>query len=438
MTQKYIYWRLFLLLFVQGLCAEPLFFDNSNLLAEHGFENIWFSSRDDGDIAVYYENRVYRDELYAAGVVMALIDPELADSVNVSLIPSRRALPICELRIDRSAYKGFVALPEASMPDTAFVSVGDVKVSSPFRRRHFERPSFGKIDLTVYPTFSVYLGNYDDRFKLFFAMMPVASTTLWKGASAYVEMSVPMYNDVNYQYFRFIDYPQLSKAAMNQIVRLPFHIMASASFGLYNPNRWGWGGEVNKSFFNRRFSLGYSFEYTGFLLYYDHVWHYSKKDLLTSKAYALYYSDFLNCQFGLSYNRYVMKDSGWLFEFSRNFRESTLGIFAGSTPIDKFGGIALRFPIGRFKKKRPGIVRLRLPRYYEYSYRATNKVYTQHSPVQTGISVYTGTKLAYLDLHLTPNYVANNLQRFHDAYKSIYTEEEGSGEEEFLLFKTNK
>jgi len=432
MKQNFYFWRLLLLLVARQLFADPLFFDTSRLV-EHGFENISSAPCENDNLVIYYENRLYRDELYAAGIAAALVDSALPDSVDFTLVPSRRALPICELRIDRARYKQFVGSAEGAVPDTTFVTVANVRKASPVWFRRFANPSFAKIDLTVYPTFSVYLGNYDDRFKLFFALMPVVSTTLWKGASAYVEASVPLYNDVNYQYFRFIDYPQLSKAAISQIVRLPFNILASVSYGLYNPNRYGWAGEINKRFLQRRLSVGYSFEYTGFLLYYDKEWFKSEKTLLTSKLYAVYYADFLNCQFGLSYNRYVMKDSGWLFEFSRNLRENTVGIFAGSTSIDKFGGMMIRFPLSRQRRTRPRLLRLTMPRYYEYSYRATNKVYTTHSPVQTGISIYTGTKLTYLDLHLTPNYVANNLRQFHKAFQAIQAKPEREASREYLF-----
>lgn len=440
MTLKQYVIFIFLFFISRHLFAEKLFENEAepgNSLRDHGFENIVISERSDSVLAVYYENRLYRDELYAAAVIMALLDSLSIEPSTVVLVPSRRALPVCELRIDRRRYKEFINKGDT---EEKFISVTDVGQASPFWPTAFTRPSFGRIDLTVYPTFSVYLGNYDDRFKLFFALMPVVSTTLWKGAAIYIEASIPLYNDVNYQYFRFIDYPQLSKAAVNQTLRLPYNIMASVSFGLFNPNRWGWGGEVNKLFFNRHLSIGYSFEYTGFLLYYDKVWNYSKMGLLTSKAYAWYYSNFLNCQFGVSYNKYVMKDSGWLFEFSRNFRETTVGFFAGSTQIDKFGGLSLRFPFSRRVRAKPRVVRAVLPRYYEYSYRATNKVYTQHSPVQTGISVYTGTKLTYLYMHLTPNYVANNLQVFRMAYKSIHRKNERGDEEENLrrMWQKNK
>lgn len=432
MTPKHFCGLLCFLFVAKILTSQPLFFEISKVLREHGFENIHVADSDSGDLEVYYENRIYRDELYAAGIVMALIDSLAMGEENIILIPGRRAFPICELQIRHAAYDSFMAEIVDAKVRPPFVTVADFREKLAFRRHDLKSPSFGKIDLTVYPTFSVYLGNYDDRFKLFFALMPVVSTTLWKGAAAYAEASIPLYNDVNYQYFRFIDYPQLSKAAVSQIVRLPFNVVASLSYGVYNPNRYGWAGEVNKSFFHRRLAMGYSFEYTGFLLYYDKVWYKSKKDLLTSKAYAIYYSNFLNCQFGVSYNHYVMKDAGWLFEFSRNFRETTVGAFAGSTPIDKFGGLALRFPLSRLKRPKPGRVRAVLPSYYEYSYRATNKVYTQHSPVQTGISVYTGTKLSYLDMHLTPNYVVNNLDLFRSAFKNIYEKKEGGDEEENL------
>jgi len=432
MKPKYCYWLLYFLFVTQILYSQSLFFEISEALSEHGFENIHVADRDSSDLAVYYENRIYRDELYAAGVVMALVDSLAADYENVVLIPRRRAFLVCELWIQHAAYDSYIAERTNAATEKAFVAVADVSEKSSFGRHELKSPSFRKVDLTVYPTFSVYLGNYDDRFKLFFALMPVVSTTLWKGAAAYVEASLPLYNDVNYQYFRFIDYPQLSKAAVNQMARLPFDVRASVSFGLFNPNRWGWAGEVNRQFFRRHLSLGYSFEYTGFLLYYNKIWNYSKIGLLTSKAYAIYYSNFLNCQFGVSYNHYVMKDAGWLFEFSRNYGETTVGAFAGSTPIDKFGGLALRFPLSKLKRPKPRFMRAVLPRYYEYSYRATNKVYTQHSPVQTGISVYTGTKLSYLDLHLTPNYVVNNLDLFRSAFKSIHGKEERDGEEENL------
>jgi len=432
MKPIHFYWLLYFLFVTQILISQPLFFEISEVLSEHGFENIHAAESDSGGLVVYYENRMYRDELFAAGVVMALIDSLAADQENVILIPSRRAFPVCELQVQLGAYRNFIAEREDAGSKPSFVSVGDVREKPTVARRDLKSPSFGKIDLTVYPTFSVYLGNYDDRFKLFFALMPVVSTTLWKGAAAYVEASIPLYNDVNYQYFRFIDYPQLSKAAVSQIVRLPFNVLASLSYGIYNPNRYGWAGEVNKAFLHRHLDIGYSFEYTGFLLYYDKVWNYSKQGLLTSKAYAIYYSNFLNCQFGVSYNQYVMKDAGWLFEFSRNYGETTVGAFAGSTPIDKFGGIALRFPFSRSKKNKPKAVRAVLPNYYEYSYRATNKVYTQHSPVQTGISVYTGTKLTYLDMHLRPNYIVNNLDVFRSAFKSIHGKEERGDEEENL------
>ncbi|MBN1479891.1 YjbH domain-containing protein [candidate division KSB1 bacterium] len=419
--------------------SNPSFFDNDSavvaILAEHGFENIYVQNRAANAMAIYYENRLYRNELFASGVVAALVHELLKETPRVILVPCRRALPICELDLDMQVYHALLPAGKEPAPDTPLVRVNAVSESTPFWPKNLQRPAIGKVDIILYPSFSVHLGNYDDRFKLFFALMPVVSTSLWKGAAFYVEAAIPIYNDVNYHYFRFKDYPQLSKAAVSQIMRLPFDVVASLSAGAFNPNRWGIAGEVNKLFFNRHLSVGYNFEHTGFLLYYDGLWNYSKMDMTTSKLYTWYYSDFLDCQFGVSYNRYVMRDSGPMFEFSRNFRDTSVGFFFGATEVDKFGGFMINFPFSPQKQPTPRIVRVTLPRYYEYSYRATNVVYTQHAPIQTGISVYTGTKLPYLYQNLTPNFVKNNIRVYKEAFDYITLTTERRDEDENLLHK---
>jgi hypothetical protein len=420
--------------------ADALFFDNQNalvsVLREHGFENLYLSSRADSALMIYYENRLYRNELYASGIVAALAFDVVADFEKIVLVPCKRAFPVCELELDVRLYESLIRSDMEQAEQSTFsglLTVKNVSHALPFLPMDLERPAIGKIDVTLYPTFSVHLGNYDDRFKMFFAVMPVVSTTLWKGAAVYAEASVPLYNDVNYHYMRFKDYPQLSKAAFSQIVRLPFDVVTNFSFGAFNPNRWGLAGEVNKLLLNRRLAIGYSFEYTGFLLYYDNVWNYSKLNLTTDKMYAWYYSDMLNSQIGLSFNRYVMKDSGPLFEFIRNFKDTSVGFFFGGTEIDKFGGIMIRFPFSPKKRPTPSTFRVTLPRYYEYSYRATNYVYTQHAPIQTGISVYTGTKLTYLYQNLTPNYVKRNAFLYKEAFDYIKMISERREEDENLF-----
>ncbi len=432
-------YRLLVILFLFGshARAESVFFDNHDafiaVLQEHGFENIYVTRRQDSVLMIYYENRLYRNELYASGVVTALVNDIAADEPLMVLAPCKRALPVCELHVDMRAYRALVHAPGDGAPFTGVVSVKSVSKASPFAPMALQRPAMGRLDVTLYPTFSVHLGNYDDRFKMFLAIMPVLSTSLWKGAAVYAEASVPLHNDVNYHYMRFKDYPQLSKAALSQIVRLPYDVVTSVSFGAYNPNRWGFAGEINKLFLNRRVALGYSFEYTGFLLYYDEVWNYSKLNLVTDKVYATWYSELLNSQISLSHNTYVMKDSGLLFEFSRNYKDTSVGFFFGETELDKFGGMMIRFPLSPQKRPKPRAFRLTLPRYYEYSYRATNFVYTQHAPIQTGISVYTGTKLTYLYQNLTPNYVKRTAYVYKEAFDAITTKSERRDEDDTLF-----
>lgn len=412
-----------------------MFFDNQQAVVEtlqqHGFENISVKSRSDSALVIYYENRMYRNELYASAIVTALVENRAGDSTLV-LVPCRRAMPICELYIDLESYRAFCHGTGADA-QPAFVRIKDVSETLPFWPSGLTQPARGKIELMMSPSVAVYFGNYDDRFKMFFALMPVVRTTLWKGAALFAEASIPIYNDVNYDFMRYRDYAQLSKAAFSQVFELPFHVLGHFSAGVYNPHRWGLAGEINKLFMNRHLSVGYSFEYTGFLLYYDKLWNYSKLNLTTDKFYIWYYSDLFNSQIGLSYNSYVMQDSGLLFEFQRNYRDTTIGFFFGETELDKFGGITIRFPLAASKRPKPRLVRLTLPRYYDYSYRANKQVYAEEAPVQSGVTISTGTKLTYFYEHLTPNYIKHSLFLYKEAFDAIRINTKGQGEDEYLL-----
>jgi hypothetical protein len=97
----------------------------------------------------------------------------------------------------------------------------------------------------------------------------------------------------------------------------------------------------------------------------------------------------------------------------------------------------LTFPFSPKHQPSPRFVRVTLPRYYEYSYRATNVVYTQHAPIQTGIAVYTGTKLTYIYQNLTPNYIRNNIRVYKEAFDYITLMSERRDEDEKLIYNFN-
>ncbi len=429
---KYICCILICLLLFSSVRGEGLFFENSehvlNRLAAHGFENLSLRADEKGMPVVFYENRVFRDDLYAAAVVLAECSLFLADSGQIVLVPLCRGMATCNLVVRLSLYKQWM-LDEIGEPPEDWIELRKASLRPPFFGDPVRESTWGRFDLTLIPGFSVYLGNYDDRFKLFLQASPRLSTSLWRGTAVFVQGSVPLYNDVNYQSYRFKNYAQITGAAFTQAVSLPADTWAAATVGAFQPNRWGYGGEVLKWLWGRSAAIGYRVEYTGFLLYYQKVWHYSRLNLTTSQAYAVAYIDPLNMKVVCSYNRYVMKDSGWLFEISRDFRETGIGAFAGSTQLDKFGGIFVRLVLSRNKQPRPSVFRVVLPKYYEYGYRATNVVYTQHEPIQTGIAVNTGGRISALFGNLNPNYLRNNQFLFKKAYRLREEEENEKGRE---------
>ena len=78
-------------------------------LVDQGFENVQVSGDNNGLVRVRYENRVYRNEVRAAGVVLAEInrcDSTWSESV---LLPLHRQVVIAEIGVGMADYRAFRA-----------------------------------------------------------------------------------------------------------------------------------------------------------------------------------------------------------------------------------------------------------------------------------------------------------------------------------------
>ncbi|MDZ7346609.1 MAG: YjbH domain-containing protein, partial [candidate division KSB1 bacterium] len=268
--------HIFVILLATAFQASGVeFFDNLiRRAAEEGFENLYMERGESKAPVLFYENRVYRDEFYAAAVLLAICEKELPEAEHIILCRCRNRVPLVELAVDLTDYRRIVRDGEP-MAASEWLTLRSPRHKLP-REAEVREKAAGRFDLILTPGLSLYLGNYDDRFKAHLQVLPALSTHLWRGGSIMVEAAVPLYSDVNYQSYRFKSYSQLNRVVLSQFMRLPGNVFLFLHAGAFYPNRWGFGGEAVKWLLHRQLALGYRLEYTGFLLYFQNQLYYSQ------------------------------------------------------------------------------------------------------------------------------------------------------------------
>ncbi len=383
-----------------------------SVLQQHGFENLAISAIGQDTVSLGYENRIYRNDMTAAGVVLACVQAQLAHIEVLQLIPQQRGIPVCTIIVSLPGYRQYIA---GELDEKAFSA--SLRITSaahlPFHVR--SASSFGRMDITVRPGLAFQLGNYDDRFKINFNIQPELSTTLWRGGRLLVQAIVPLHDEIGI----YTDEVRLGRFALSQWIRMPGDGIVSLNAGCFRPDRWGLAGEGAWYLFNRHICLGSAAEYTGFLLYQEKEWVYSKLSRWTWRGYGRYYFSPLDLIVGVQYAEYLMKDRGWQFEATRIFRDAEISIFMARTDQDKFGGVGLRIPLPPVRSSRPARVRLVSPGYLSFGYQATNKVYTTGQPIATGILVSNGNELVDFARRLLPTYIRNNLVLWKKAVRFV-------------------
>ena len=396
------------------LFSQDLFLDNfAQKMVDMGFEHVQIYVGNDRELYIEYENRAYREELLAMGIVLALVDQAIGteENVGVTLIPQHRGLALCEIQVFLPDYQDYL---KGQLSEKYFYR--RMNISGPENHRPLNRemdsgvrnPSFGKIDLLFSPGMAYQLGHYDDRVKMNFSVLSGLAANTWRGGRVHLSAMMPVFDEIHV----YEKHPRLTMFSFSQVFRTPLNIWGAFSGGYFAPDRWGGGLELNRYFLNRHVLLGMEGEYTGFLLYDDKEWAYSPLSNFTGSIYAFYHYLPLNVVLGISYNKFLMQDEGVRFRFSRYFGETLLGAYFTKTDRDKHGGFYMQIPLSRQKQPYPSRVRARLSDYYQFSYQASNQVYTYGEPIKTGLKISTGLSLTEFHKHLTPNYIKNNMHFF--------------------------
>lgn len=386
----------------------------SREVLNNGFENVKIAVIDN-TLQVEYENRVLRNEVVAAGVIAHILTKHTTDDFTAVLIPLNRGIPICAIRFLSADYRKFMS---DAMDKKDFAQALHIEESSrtmkPARDARISS-SFRKLDFTVAPGHTIQFGNYEDSFKFNGYFLPDVSTSPWPGAALRMQLLVPVYDEIG-MYTKEV---RLSRLTLNQVFRLPAGGLASVSVGAFEPTRYGLSAEAGYFLLNRRFWVGAGLDYTGFLLYQNKEWLYSREKVQTDRAFIYYFLPWLDFSVGVQYADYLMGDHGWLLDVSRTLGDFKLGFYVARTDVDKFGGVRLTVPLSPMRQPAARRVRLNWPSAYNWNYRMTSETITYDVPLATGQTISSGFDLIDFQKKMVTSYIRNNVGWWKKAEKYV-------------------
>lgn len=373
-------------------------------LVTHGFENVMVSGRSGGTVRIYYENRVYRYQLRAMGIVLALANETLQAPWTTEMIPLKAGVPIVSVTSRSDDYTRFTsgAVDEKAFAASLIIStdpaVPDLQGS--------ENGSFRRVDVSAGPTFNVELEQLDDSMRGQLNIVPQIEAGVAKGILATAQLVIPIVNEFEEE----ASGVRPGRATLDWLHR---HGPAVGLFraGIFNPERYGLSLEAGRWAWGDRFLLTARGDFTGKLALLDGVWEYSDIDVFTYSVGAQYMYPFLDVAVKASFGRFLGEEEGGRFDLRRALGELEIGFFAIKTESESLGGILLDVPLPLARYSKPSGVRFKTVPTLTWEYRAE---VTRAGKMPGG-----GLSIEKLYKGLAPTFIRNNVSEWMEAGQFI-------------------
>jgi len=224
----------------------------------------------------------------------------------------------------------------------------------------------GKVDITLFPMVSLVNNHLGHLFDYSFRLAPAIAMTLWQGARVTVQPIFPIYYRL--QSYDSKQYIQPGNINISQQWLSTRHWHISSSLGFFHPERMGIQTKVTWHTM-RGLNISVDAGYTGLA-------NYDKKDgfgvntwnRFNCLAKAEYYEPTTQLQVAISGGRFLFGDYGGRMDITRHLGEYAIGAYAILTGGEHNAGFHFAIPFGGKRQRRSGIVRVRLPEYYNMEY----------------------------------------------------------------------
>lgn len=390
-----------------------------NYLISAGIENVEIQFARNRSIWVFYENRSYRNEVTAFGIVLNYAAECLPFADKFILVPKHRNTPLKYIEITRDTYQQFTRneISSAELLESIKISVratGDKPL--PGYGSLNSESSFFKFDIICSPGFKSQFAQPDDPAKLQFNFLSDLTVTMAKGLQLHGQWIAPIYNEFQQREGR----ARLGRFSINHLLRLPSNTFLSLSGGLFEYQCFGVSGQIQHFFWSDRLRLSTRLDYLETNSLSQHLP--LNSPCRNQWAYLFqgqYNFDRINFKTKLTWGRYLLGDQGWRIDIVRTFHELELG-FMGvwSESLEFLTGMTVRIPFPVAKQAHPGKVRICSPDYVPWTYR--------YLPCFDGYILDAGTNDFEEKIQqLTKSFIRANIHQFKNSIRYVKLQKTG-------------
>lgn len=384
-----------------------------NYLIAAGIENIEIQLARSHAVWIAYENRSYRNEATALGLVLNYAAECLSFAEKFVLVPKHRNTPLKYIEVSREKFQQFIQneISSAELLETMKISIrptGEKPLpgyGSPNRAA-----SFFKLDLVFSPGFKTQFAQPDDPVKLQFNFLSDLTFTMAKGLQFNGQWVVPLYNEFQHKEGR----SRLGQFYLNQLIRLPYSTFLTLSGGLFEYQCYGFSGQIQRFFWGDRLSFATRLDYLETSSLSQHLpVNFPHRNQCAYLFQGQYRFDQINFKTKLTWGRYLLGDQGWRIDIVRTFRELELG-FMGvwSESLEFLTGMTVRIPFPVSKQAHPGKIRVCSPAYVPWNYR--------YLPCFDGFVLDTGNnELEEKIQQLSKSYICANIHQFKKSIRYV-------------------
>lgn len=331
-------------------------------LIDQGFENVLVSQESGDLVRVYYENRIFRYEMRAMGVVLALVDGALPEPWTVTLIPLRAGVPVVAVTAAWDEYKRFVS-GELDAGDFADALVISTSPPAP-ELKESSNHSFMRLDLSAGPSFSLEFEQFEDSLRGRLNAVPQAEISVAKGLMGTGQLIVPLIDEIKEK----TSGVRPGRVTLDWLTRQG-SVLGLARAGIFNNQRYGLSVGAGRWAWGDRLLFTGHGDLTGELSVKDGVWEYSDLEMFTYFVEAKYFYPYLDVTVSAGFGRFLGEDNGGRIDLVRAIGELEIGFFAIKTESDSLGGILLDIPLPLARYSKPKAVRFKTVPHMIWEYR---------------------------------------------------------------------
>lgn len=384
-----------------------------NYLIAAGIENIEFQLARNHSIWISYENRSYRNEATALGIVLNYAAECLPFAEQFILVPKHRNTALKYISVHRESYQQFIRneISSAELLESMKISVQapDDKPLPGYGTINRES-SFFRFDLIGSPGVKSQFAQPDDPAKLQFNFLSDLTFTFAKGLQFHGQWIAPLYNEFQRQEGQ----PRLGRFYINHFLRLQSRAFLSFSAGFFEYQCLGISGQVQRFLRDDRLRLSGRVDYLETSSLSQHL----ALNLPYRNRWAYlfqgeYNFDRVNFKTKLTWGKYLLGDRGWRIDIVRTFHELELG-FMGvwSESLEFLTGMTVRVPFPVAKQAHPGKLRICSPAYVPWTYR--------YLPCFDGYILDTGNnELENKMQQLTNSFFRANIHQFKNSIRYV-------------------